>query len=162
MDQITNQFSFVLIGLGVVVVTFLLLRFVVRAKWQRTIIVEGVVIATFLVAFLVLRPGFSDVDDFEVALALINNDRPTFVEYFSNYCTNCLLVRPAVDVLVSDIRNDYNVMRINIHSEVGRQFRDAYGFSYTPEFILFDHEGNEVWRGHELPDEATLSIARAE
>lgn len=38
------------------------------------------------------------------------------------------------------------VIRLNIQEEVGQELAPVYGFEFTPTFIFFDGEGNEVWR----------------
>ena len=38
------------------------------------------------------------------------------------------------------------VIRLNAQEEVGRELAPVYGFSFTPTFILFDAEGEELWR----------------
>lgn len=152
-----NQFSYPLIGLGLVVLTVLVLRFLLRVRWRWIILANGLIVAAFLVGFFVLRTGEGDrvgeVSDFE---AILKNDRPTFVEFFSNYCTSCLLLRPTVDAIVDDIEDDYNVLRIDIHSPEGRLIREAYAFSFTPEFVIFDRTGVEIWRDHAPPTNETL------
>lgn len=154
-----NQFSYPLIGLGVVVLTILALRFALRLRWRWVLLVNGLIVAALLAGFFLLRTGEGDrvgeVSDFE---AVLKNNRPTFVEFFSNYCTSCLLLRPAVDALVSEIEDDYNVLLIDIHSPEGRLIREAYAFSFTPEFVIFDRNGVEIWRDHAPPSEETLNL----
>lgn len=157
--SIFNQYSFVLIGCGTLAVCALILRRGLRVRWRFTAPYLGLIAAVFLAVFLLFRPGSSDVDDFTTAQALLSNGRPTFVEFFSNFCTGCIAIKPSVDDLVSRIDGDYNIMRIDIHSSVGRALRQQYGFSYTPEFLLFDARGREVWRAHSLPGSAELALA---
>lgn len=38
------------------------------------------------------------------------------------------------------------VIRLDIHSSVGRQFTAEYDFQYTPTFIFFNEQGVEQWR----------------
>lgn len=168
--QIANQFSFVIFGVLILVglVVFLILC---RARWQIVMIAGLSFIALFGTAFLLLRPGASDVDSLEEAEAMLTNGQPTFLEFFSNYCTGCLMARPAVDQLVTEIDAQYNgrfnVLRVDIHTPVGRALRERYGFSFTPEFILFNHDGREVWRSHappasrEIPDLLTHAAESA-
>ena len=39
-----------------------------------------------------------------------------------------------------------HIIRVNIQDEVGRNLAEVYGFEFTPTFIFFDAEGNELWR----------------
>ena len=42
-------------------------------------------------------------------------------------------------------------MAVLTDAEINARLRERYGFSYTPEFILFDPSGQEVWRSHTPP-----------
>jgi thioredoxin-related protein len=70
--------------------------------------------------------------------------------------------RPIVDGIVEDIEDQYNILRVDIHTEFGRALRQRFGFSYTPEFVLFDGEGQEIWRDHIPPSAAQLTLAALE
>lgn len=160
MENIFNQYSYILISLIVIAASIgLLLRYV---SDRRVIAGTTVILITLSIAgnFL-LRPGFSDVDSVSATQATLRNGRPTLIEFFSNYCASCLALRPAVDLMVKDIKDEYNVLRIDIHTEFGRELRQNFQFTYTPEFILFDTSGEEVWRGHTLPPPELLSTAKS-
>lgn len=159
MTSIFNQYSFVLIGCGTLAICALILRRALRIRWGFVLPALGLIAALFLTIFLLFRPGSSDVDDFTTAQAVLANGRPTFVEFFSNFCTGCIAIKPSVDDLVTRIERDYNIMRVDIHSTVGRALRQQYGFSYTPEFVLFNADGREVWRAHSLPNNIDLALA---
>lgn len=156
-----NQYSYVLIAAGVVLGVSILLR-LFRVRWAGVGGIALVLVVLFTTGWLLLRPGASDVDSLEAADALLSNGNPTFVEFFSNYCAGCISVRPAVDSLVENLRtrygDQYNVLRVDIHTTFGRELRRRYGFSYTPEFVLFDGSGNEVWRDHVPPTETELAL----
>ena len=38
------------------------------------------------------------------------------------------------------------IIRVNVQEEVGRELASVYELSFTPTFIYFDAEGNELWR----------------
>lgn len=155
-----NQFSYPLISLGMILVVGLVMWRFFRVRWTVTAAVLAVVVVIFLAGFLILRPGAGNVDSADEAIATVGNGRPTLMAFFSNYCTGCLAVERTVDDLEAEIRADFNVLRINIHTRVGRTLREVYGFSFTPEFVLFDPGGNEVWRGHSPPSQPELDRAR--
>jgi thiol-disulfide isomerase/thioredoxin len=150
MENIFNQYSYILISLAVIAASVgLLLRYVTD---RRVIAGTAALLICFSIAgHFLLRPGSSDINSVSAAQAALRNGKPTLIEFFSNYCASCLAVRPAVDLLVKDIKDEYNVLRIDIHTEFGRELRQNLRFSYTPEFVLFDRSGEEVWRGHTLP-----------
>lgn len=150
MENLFNQYSYVIISLSVLVASLILLR---RYNADRRVMASAMVLLLVLVVAgnFLLRPGKSDIDSVDAAQMALQNGRPTFIEFFSNYCASCLALRPAVDLLVSEIEEDYNILRIDIHTEFGRELRQNFEFDFTPEFVLFDRSGQEVWRSHSLP-----------
>lgn len=163
--DIANQYSFVLISLAGILILLGVARILLHLRW-RNVFISGALLGVIAVAgFFTLRPGASDVDTLDEAELILSNGNPTLLEFFSNYCAGCIGVRPAVDNLVSNIRDRYsdsfNVLRIDIHTAFGRTLRERYGFSFTPEFILLDGAGHEIWRSHGPPDFATLSLVAA-
>jgi thiol-disulfide isomerase/thioredoxin len=156
---ILNEYSFIFVSLFVIVGSFILLR---RLRFRRRFAYPATVTLgiILLVAYLLLRPGLSDVSSLQAAEDLLGNGKPTFVEFFSNYCAGCVSVRPVVDLIVDEIEPDFNILRVDIHTDFGRALRENYGFSFTPEFVLFDGEGKEIWRSHLPPTQADLNFAR--
>jgi thioredoxin-related protein len=61
-------------------------------------------------------------------------------------------LKPVVDELEQELNNgvsigkQIHVIRLNIQEPVGRELSAVYGFEFTPTFIFFDGQGNEVWR----------------
>jgi hypothetical protein len=64
-----------------------------------------------------------------------------------------------VDGIVEEIGEEFNILRIDIHTPLGRELRPRIGFTYTPEFVLFDSAGQEVWRDHTPPSHEQLRLA---
>lgn len=164
MSSLFNQYSYLLFSLGAFVAVLVLLR-LARAK-RRLALAAGVLVVVLAVGgWFVLRPGASDVTSTEAAEAMINSGKPTFVEFFSNYCAGCLSARAAVDGLVEQMTerygDSYNILRIDIHTEFGRALRERYGFSFTPEFVVFDTTGTEVWRSHVPPTLEEIDTLRS-
>jgi thiol-disulfide isomerase/thioredoxin len=157
--NLLNQYSYVLIAVIVCVILYAVLRRFAKSTRPGAMGAVLLAAAIFIGGFALLQTGEGDVSDVPQFEALIANDRPTFIEFFSNYCTGCLLLRPTVDGIVADIGDRFNVVRINIHSTAGRELREDYGFSFTPEFVLLDAAGQEVWRDHVPPSDADLQRA---
>lgn len=159
--DILNQYSYVLISLAVIIVSVLLLR---RYGVSNRVLIMTFLSLVFLSAavFFLLRPGSGDVDSITTAEATLNNGKPTFLEFFSNYCASCLAVRPVVDTYAAELADTFNILRVDIHTDVGRELRGRYEFSYTPEFLLFDSEGEIIWRGHIPPPDEQIAIVTAQ
>lgn len=153
-----NQFSYVLIGFSAAAGVALLLR-LWRWSWLKSLAAAAVVALLFSGIWIFVRPGSSDVDNVQAAEATLTNGRPTLVEFFSNYCMGCVAVRPAVDALVERIQDRFNILRVDIHTPFGRALRERYTFSYSPEFVLFNTQGQEVWRAHVPPTDEHLALA---
>lgn len=67
-------------------------------------------------------------------------------------------MKPVVDRLEAQTQGRLVIIRLDIHGPVGRQIGAEYGFQYTPTFVFFDREGNELWRAvGSLDSERVLS-----
>jgi thioredoxin-related protein len=51
-----------------------------------------------------------------------------------------------VDELENELMDQLLIIRLNIQEEVGQELAPVYGFEFTPTFIFFDGNGNELWR----------------
>ena len=63
-----------------------------------------------------------------------------------------------MDGIVEGIGGEFNILRIDIHTDFGRELRNRFGFTATPEFVLFDGSGREVWRAHTPPAPEQLAL----
>ena len=55
-------------------------------------------------------------------------------------------MKPIVDGLEQELAGKLLFIRLNIQENVGRELAPVYGFEYTPTFIFFDAQGDELWR----------------
>jgi hypothetical protein len=62
-----------------------------------------------------------------------------------------MAMEPITEQLQANLGNHANVLRVSIHTELGKRLGERYAFETTPLFILFDGQGNEKWRGHSVP-----------
>lgn len=139
---------------------YFILRGLLRQRWFVIGPAMGIVTIAMAAALILLRPGAGTVSDVDSALAMLDNGRPTFVEFFSNYCSGCLALNPIVNEIIREIEDEYDILQIDIHSSVGRVLRERLDFTFTPEFVLYDPHGIEVWRDHIPPNGAQLERAR--
>lgn len=51
-----------------------------------------------------------------------------------------------MDELENNLMDRIVIIRVNVQEEVGRELAPVYDLSFTPTFIYFDAEGNELWR----------------
>ena len=55
-------------------------------------------------------------------------------------------IEPVVNRIEENYSEQLNVIRVDIQSSAGRELASAYDFQFTPTFIFFDEDGQEVWR----------------
>jgi thiol-disulfide isomerase/thioredoxin len=158
--NLVNQFSFPLIAIVLMALSIVILRRWLHSGWR---VVSGVLIAIallFMAGFVLFQPEDSDVRDFNAAIAALENNRPTIVVFFSKFCSLCITMEPLVNDLENDLESEFDILRVDIHTPVGRSLREQLSFSFTPEFVLYDSDGREVWRAHVPPGDDSLNRAR--
>lgn len=158
--NLLNQFSYPLLILGLLIGLYWVLRRLLHLRLVYVLGMQAAVLLIGLSGFALLRPNVPPPSEVERVWTLLQNQRPTFIEFFSNYCIGCMALEPSVKALVAEIEQDFNVLRIDIHTEVGREIRRQMAFSFTPEFVIFDSAGEEIWRDHLLPSVEVLQAAR--
>jgi thiol-disulfide isomerase/thioredoxin len=57
-----------------------------------------------------------------------------------------MAAKPIVDGIEDENRGDLTVLRLNIQDRDIRPILSVYGFQFTPTFILFNGDGEEVLR----------------
>ena len=155
MNAFFNQYSYLLISLAILFgIGWLLYRTRLRSSYKISLFLGLMVALASL--WVTLRPSNTDVQSVSQAEEMIANGKPTFIQFYSQYCLGCVAIQPEVDKLIAEIHDDLNVLRIDIHSQHGSVLSERYTFQFSPEFILLDSAGNESWRGHTLPDTQTL------
>jgi thiol-disulfide isomerase/thioredoxin len=160
--DIINQYSYIIASLFVMSGIFALSFSAVRRQATRKSwpLISSFVVSMALVlfgGFFVLHPGAATIDIISEVEQLLTNDRPTLLQFYSNYCIGCMSVKRAMDELAPEIGTTHDILRVDIHTDFGREIREELGFSYTPEFVLYDANGREIWRGHQLPPGDLLS-----
>ncbi len=55
-------------------------------------------------------------------------------------------MKPVVDGLAKELKDQLVVLRVDIHTTGGRTLANEMGFEFTPTFILFGADGVELWR----------------
>jgi thiol-disulfide isomerase/thioredoxin len=158
MMSLFVQFSYPIFSLMIVIGAVLLMR---RFKLKLPVMgaITIILIGGLIMLNLLLRPGISTVTSAQEARDIIGNGRPTLLVFHSNYCSGCLAMNPSIVALADEIRADYNVIRVDIHTETGQTLTGELGFTASPEFVLYSPTGQEIWRSNSLPSENTLQLA---
>ena len=59
-------------------------------------------------------------------------------------------------------QNDVQALLLNIHETPGRDLLSRFDFVFSPTYLIFDSEGEELFRSNELPTvEDILDITNA-
>jgi thioredoxin-related protein len=69
-----------------------------------------------------------------------------------------MTVRPVVDEVEREFGERLQVVRLNVQDPAARELAQAYGFEFTPTFVLLDADGGELWRSVYLLDPAKLRL----
>lgn len=140
--QFINQYSFLILGLFMATVfTIWRLREGFRSQdWAAL----AALVAGFVFAFGFFRPTSHNgaVAQFE---AQLGQGEPLLVSFQSPYCMACMAARPFLDRIEQE-NPDVIVVRIDVQEPEAGPILEEYDFQYTPTFILFDAEGEELWR----------------
>ena len=72
----------------------------------------------------------------------------------------CIAAKPIVDGIESKHQGNLDVIRLNIQEPETQPVAESLGFQYTPTFIFFSAEGEELWRsvGSIDPQEVDQSL----
>lgn len=71
-----------------------------------------------------------------------------------------MAVLPAVRALESDLRSaSVDTLLLDIHDDVGAALAGRFDFRFSPTFLVFDLDGQEVWRSSALPTLADVQAA---
>ena len=86
------------------------------------------------------------MDDAKKVQAMIGAGTPVLLEFQSPYWIGCTAIKPVVDELEAELGSQIHIIRLNIQEQTGMELAPVYDFNFTPTFIFFDAQGNEVWR----------------
>ena len=65
-------------------------------------------------------------------------------------------MKPIVDGIETQCWDPLVVLRVDVTAPAGRAVGQEFGFQYTPTFIFFDANGQEIWRSVGSLDEAQI------
>lgn len=78
--------------------------------------------------------------DFE---KLINEDRPTLVDFFATWCGPCKMQAPMLEEAKKQVGDMANIIKVDI--DRNRELADRYNVRSVPTLIMFKN-GKAVWR----------------
>ncbi len=129
-----------------------------RVFWEENWLTL-IVVAGLAAAYLFLRtPGdeFANLDEVET---LLLDATPTVVEFYSNTCSICLVSKPRVDRMESDLSGRARVLRLNVKDEVGRALAARWGVRGVPTFFVIGPGGEATYAQAGAPDVSAIQDA---
>jgi thioredoxin 1 len=147
------SFLVLMVGLAVVAAIVLLTR---GPKWNDYL-AFSIIVVGLISAWVTLHPRQTHLEGgAREVQEMIGAGTPVLLEFQSPYCLDCAALGPVVDHIAETFDGRLHVIRIDLQSQVGRDLVPVYNFEFTPTFVFFDAQGNEVWRTVGEIDEARV------
>ena len=117
-----------------------------KPRWQEFLSL-GVIGTGLVAAWFILHPIQTPLmENAQKVQDQIGQGMPVLLEFQSPYCIGCTSAKPIVDRIEAEYQGRLLVVRLNVQEPAGRELGQHYKFNYTPTFIFFDAQGDELWR----------------
>ena len=70
------------------------------------------------------------------------NNKPTFLEFYAEWCEVCKEMAPKVSALKKEYENDINFVFLNVDNQKWGNYIRKYNVNGIPQINLFNREGN--------------------
>ena len=70
------------------------------------------------------------------------NDKPTFLEFYAEWCEVCKEMAPKISVLKDEYENDINFVFLNVDNPKWNNYLRKFNVNGIPQVNLFDVKGN--------------------
>ena len=138
MEFILNRYSFVLISLIILIISFWLASRV--AGTIISVCTMGIILFLLIGFQLIFSSHSNSIESVEDLNTSLNPNKPVLIMLYSNYWVACLSAKPEVDRLESKLKDNLDVGRIDISSEAGRHLRSKYAAKTVPTFLVLGRE----------------------
>ena len=119
----TNLRPLLILIISIVVILFLLFR---NSFFQST--------------YLLKSFGELSVDP-EIAFT---NDKPTFLEFYAEWCEVCKEMAPQVSAVKNEYEKDINFVFLNVDNQKWANYIQKFAVNGIPQINLFDKKGNLI------------------
>ena len=94
----------------------------------------------FQSTYLLKSFGESSVDP-ELAF---KNNKPTFLEFYAEWCEVCKEMAPKLSALKEEYENDINFVFLNVDNQKWDNYIQKFGVNGIPQINLFDRQGKLI------------------
>ena len=102
--------------------------------------------------YLLKSFGESSVDP-QVAF---NNDKPTFLEFYAEWCEVCKEMAPKVSALKKEYEKDINFVFLNVDNQKWNNYIRKFNVNGIPQVNLLDSNGNLIFTFVGKQEESTI------
>ena len=106
----------------------------------------------FQSTFLLKTFGELSVDP-EIAF---KNNKPTFLEFYAEWCEVCKEMAPKISVLKEEYERDINFVFLNVDNQKWNNYIRKFNVNGIPQVNLFDRKGNLISTFIGKQDEKTI------
>ena len=107
----------------------------------------------FQSTFLLRSFGELSVDP-EIAF---KNNKPTFLEFYAEWCEVCKEMAPKVSALKEEYEKDFNFVFLNVDNQKWENYIRKFDVNGIPHVSLFDNKGNLISTFIGKQEELTIS-----
>ena len=72
------------------------------------------------------------------------NNKPTFLEFYAEWCEVCKEMAPKVSTLKEEYEKDINFVFLNVDNQKWNRYIQKFGVNGIPQINLFDRKGNLI------------------
>ena len=73
------------------------------------------------------------------------NNKPTFLEFYAEWCEVCKEMAPKVSTLKDEYEKDINFVFLNVDNQKWDRYIQKFGVNGIPQINLFDRKGNLLY-----------------
>ncbi len=84
------------------------------------------------------------------------NDKPTFLEFYAEWCEVCKEMAPKVSALKDEYEKDINFVFLNVDNQKWSKYIEKFKVNGIPHVNLFDRKGNLISTFIGKQDEETI------
>ena len=114
------------------IIALLIVFFIVSLFWFRNLFFQS--------TYLLKSFGELSVDP-EIAF---KNNKPTFLEFYAEWCEVCKEMAPKVSALKEEYENDMNFVFLNVDNQKWDSYVRKFDVNGIPQLNLFNREGDLI------------------